>query len=223
MATEVQIANMALSHIGHKADVSAIDGTEQSREAELCAQFYGMARDSVLERHAWNFTLRRVVASPLAVEVEGWDYVYAKPANCLRIIAVLPEGYDDDYSESFALSTPAYDAPMPMHSGRYVPQVFVVESLADGTDVILTDTENATIRYQHAVTDPTKFSATFTMAVSWQLAAHLAGPLIKGEAGIAESRRCMAMAEAMVGAAKELDARQRQVKPAHHPAWIAAR
>lgn len=223
MTTEVQIANLALSHIGHKATVAAIDGSEQSREAELCAQFYDLARDTVLERHTWNFTMRRIVATEVDEDIEGWEYVYAKPADTLRIIAVLPEGFDDDYADVFSMVPNAYDEPMPAQAGRYVPSPFVMETLDDGTEVILTDVENARIRYQVRVTDTAKFTAAFTMAVSRMLASFIAGPLIKGDAGIAESKAQRQVAEAEIMEARVHDARQRNVKPRHTVPWLAVR
>lgn len=223
MSTEVQIANLALSHIGHKADVTAIDGTEASREAELCTQFYPHARDVVLERHPWKFAMRRAAASAIDEEVMGWDYVYAVPADCLRVVAVMPEEFADDYSDAWVDPRPAYDAPMPVQAGSYTAQPFVIEALEDGTEVILTDVENALLRYQVRVTDTAKFPPSLTTAISYMLASLLAGPLIKGSEGIAESKRCRELAEVEMQAAMVADARQRKIQPTHIVPWLSVR
>ncbi|MBP6563992.1 MAG: hypothetical protein KA200_00105 [Burkholderiales bacterium] len=204
MATEVQIANLALSHIGHKADVTAIDGTEASREAELCTMFYPQARDVVLERHPWKFTMRRAAASAVSEEVLGWDYVYAMPTEYMRIHAVLPEEFADEYE----------------HDVEYP---FQIETLDDGTEVIVSDVENAVLRFQVRVTDTAKFPPSVTSAISYMLASLLAGPLIKGGEGIAESKRCREMAEVEVLQAMVNDGRQRKVVPEHVVPWLAVR
>jgi hypothetical protein len=52
MSSVIDICNLALSHIGQAADVSSIDPPENSIEAEYCARFYPMARDTLLEAYA---------------------------------------------------------------------------------------------------------------------------------------------------------------------------
>ncbi len=49
MASPVDISNLALSHIGAEALVSAIDPPDGSREAGLCAQFWPLVRTEVLD------------------------------------------------------------------------------------------------------------------------------------------------------------------------------
>ena len=61
------------------------------------------------------------------------------------------------------------------------------------------------------------------MALSWQLASMLAGPIIKGDAGAAEAKRCTGMAQAFIAKAAESDANQRKVTPVHNVAWMAGR
>lgn len=214
MTTEVQIANMALSHIGHKADVTAIDGTEASREAELCTMFYPQARDVVLERHPWRFTMRRAAGSAVSETVMGWDYVYAMPTDCLRVLAVLPEEFDDDLSTAVDFSV----TPL-----GYTPEPFDIETLESGDVVILSDVEDALLRYQVRITDTAKFPPGVTNAVSYMLASLLAGPLIKGDAGIAEAKRCREMAELEMSQAMVQDSRQRKRAPTHIVPWLAAR
>ena len=58
MASEVDICNMALAHFGQDASIDAIDPPDGSAEAEHASRFYPMARDALLERHAWPFAVR---------------------------------------------------------------------------------------------------------------------------------------------------------------------
>ena len=77
MASDVGICNLALSRLGDAATVSSIDPPEGSTQADLCATFYPMARDSLLEMHAWAFATRRVDLSLLTAETDAWVYAYA--------------------------------------------------------------------------------------------------------------------------------------------------
>ena len=60
MASEVEICNLALARLGDAATVVSIDPPEGSAQAEHCAMFYPMARDTLLAQHPWGFAQRRV-------------------------------------------------------------------------------------------------------------------------------------------------------------------
>ena len=51
----------------------------------------------------------------------------------------------------------------------------------------------------------------------------LAGPLLKGDVGAAESKRCVSAMQAYLSQAMVSDANQRKTKPTHMPAWMRAR
>ena len=59
MASEVEICNLALSHLGDTATVASSDPPEGSAQAEHCARFYPIARDALLEMQNWKFATRR--------------------------------------------------------------------------------------------------------------------------------------------------------------------
>jgi hypothetical protein len=79
------------------------------------------------------------------------------------------------------------------------------------------------LRYTSRVTDTTKFSPLFNMSLSWLLASMLAGPVIKGDAGAAEGKRCYQMFQAHLVEATQSDAVQRQTKPKQVVPWLAGR
>jgi hypothetical protein len=175
-----------------------------------------MARDSMLEMHSWGFATSRVSLALLGSGWPEWDYSYAQPSGALNIIAVLPPDATDDYSMG-AANVPA------AAGGSYVPQAFSCEVDGSGNNVIFTDQADAVLRYTSIVTDTTKFSPLFTMALSWHLASMLAGPLLKGDAGAAESKRCAALAQSYLSMAVESDAAQRRISPQHNVDWISGR
>lgn len=217
MASEVDICNLALGHLGDNATVASLNPPEGSAQAEHCARFYPMARDSLLELHTWGFATKRVTLAQLGTGWPEWDYSYAQPSDALNILAVLPPDSTDDYSIASVTNVPM------SAGGSYVPQAFSCEVDADGNEVIYTDQADAVLRYTGRIEDPTKFSPTFVVALSWHLASMLAGPIIKGDAGAAEAKRCSAMAEAWISKAKESDANQRRVNPTHIVSWMGNR
>lgn len=202
MASEVDIANLALARLGDVASVASINPPEGSAQAEHCARFYPIARDALLEMHDWSFATRRASLAKLAsVDTFNWQFAYAKPNNTLRVLNILP-----------AAASPEDDG-----------VAYELGNTSSGDPIILTNLDTATVHYTMLVKDTTKFPALFVDALAWLLASHLAGPVIKGDAGTAEAKRCVAMFAATLSQAKASDANQRRVPPDHTPDWMTAR
>jgi len=89
-----------------------------------------------------------------------WKYAYAVPGDMMTAVAVLPPEAQNDYSTRFSPAEyPYYNAnfsPM-LAAGQYVPQRYSIETDTLGNKVLYTDQENALLRYQALVNDPTKF------------------------------------------------------------------
>ena len=215
MASEVQICNLALSHLGDTATVASINPPEGSAQAEHCARFYPIARDMVLERHIWNFNTRRASLSYLTPESSQWAYAYAVPNLMKKAIAVLAPDADDDYLVP-RLPT---DGDQLYRLASYAPQDFVVEVLSTGAKAILTNQEDAVLRYTVSVTDSAMLPAHVVAAISWLLASMLAGPVVKGDAGAAEGKRCLSMYEMTLSQAINYDADQRTLTRKHAFPW----
>lgn len=201
MASDVEICNLALAHLGDDATVASISPPEGSAQAEHCARFYPKARDSLLELHDWKFALRRAVLAPLDVATWNWSFAYALPNNSLRIVSILPSS-----------------APASIQS-----EPFEILSADNGALMALTHLENATAYYTARVTDPSKFSPLFIDALAWLLASSLAGPAIKGDAGAAMARSCYQSFLLVLSQARVSDANQQRLTPTHTPAWLAGR
>ena len=226
MPSVVDISNLALAHLGDDANVASIDPPEGSAQAEHCARFYPIARDTLLQMHNWNFASKRVTLAAETMPYHQWKYSYAAPADMMVAVAVLPPEAENDYATKFTPSDyPYWNAnytPI-VAAGQYVPQRFSVETDTAGNKVIYTDQDGALLRYQSLVSDPTKFDPLFTLALSWHLASMLAGPVIKGEEGAAEAKRCTQMALMYLGQARASDANQRDVKVQHIVPWTSGR
>lgn len=199
MASDIDIANLALARLGDTANVPSLVPPDGSAQAAHCARFYPFARNTLLELHEWGFATRRAVLALTGENVGDWAYAYALPSDALRVIDILPQS-----------------------AGEGSAQDYSIEANADSR-LILTDQEGAVVRYVGLVTDATRFSPLFVEALSWLLASHLAGPLIKGDAGAGMAKSCYQTAMMLVAQARASDAGQRKGKPGHLPAWIGSR
>lgn len=201
MANVVEIVNLALSHLGENATVSSIDPPEGSAEAEHAAMFYPQARDAMLEMYEWRFATKRVLLALTTSGTFEWGYAYALPSGMLRALAVLPATASADADgEDYDQQLDAGDA-----------------------QIILTNCKDASLKYTARITDSTRFPPLFVDALSWLLAAHMAGPIIKGKQGLEATKGCLQMFGVLLAQAKASDANQRKVVPANKPGWIGAR
>lgn len=201
MASEVEIANLALSHLGDSATVSSLSPPEGSAQAERCARFYPLARDVMQEEFVWNFCVRRKLLARISGWSSGkWAYAYAVPAEMLKPISVShPEASSDQVDV--------------MGSRPGAP--FQLEGTDTGQVVILTNQPDAELRYTVRVRDTTKFSAQFVEALSWRLASMIAGPILKGDAGIKMTQSCLQVAMTLGGNAAVMNANSSQEERGH--------
>ncbi len=203
MASEVNICNLALAHLGDLANVVSISPPEGSAQADHCAQFYPVARDAMLEMHAWGFATKRIALATLGLgddQPASWLYAYALPSDCIRPLAILlPSSLDDTDTQDFEQ-----------------------EVKIDGTKLIYSNTADATLRYISKITDSTKFTPLFVMALSYLLASYLSGPVTK-DVKIKEFMFKLALAS--IPSATGSDANARSIKPwnTFNPSAIKAR
>jgi hypothetical protein len=169
MSSEVDIVNLALSHLGDAAEVEAIDPPDGTAQAGHASRFYPIARGVLLEMHPWTFATKRVAVSEVDnVFEDDWAYAYALPSTCLRPLTAL---YPGVAARAFSNSTDAEGFP------------YIVEAAEDGTAVLYTNVETAVLRYIDLITDTTKYTPLFVSCLSRLLASYLAGPVIKGAEG----------------------------------------
>lgn len=209
----VEIANIALSVLGHAAHITSLDvEVDQSEEAAACAQFYTIARDAVLDQQDWTFVQRKIalVEIPKDDIVTEWDYAYALPSNFARAVAVLPENASDDYQMP-PTEYPQLRAPAP------VP--FAIERDSDGARVLYTNEQNAKLRYTLHVNATAEVPARFKLAVAHNLAALIAGQIVKGDAGAAMGDKALAKAEFFKAGAATQDAGQHGPRTAETFPW----
>lgn len=226
MPSVVDICNLALAHLGDDATVASIDPPEGSSQAEHCARFYPIARDTLLQSHNWSFASKRILLSSVTNPYTMWKYAYAVPGDMMVAVAILPPDAEDDYAiRPYPADRTGWGwlTPPMTGAGTYVPQPYSIETDASGSKVIYTNQETALLRYQALVTDPTRFDPLFAVALSWHLASFLAGPVVKGTEAAAETKRCLQMAAIYVAQAKQSDSNQRNVKVEQITPWMSGR
>ena len=222
MATEVDICNLALAHLGDDATIASLSPPEGSAQAEKAARFYPIARNNLLEMHNWNFAAKRGNLALTTNSLDQWDYAYVAPADMMSPVAIISPTSQNDYATRMS----AGDTPGGITSnyaptivaGQYTPQQFAVEG-----EFIYTNQENAMLRYQAFITDSSLFSPLFVTTLSWHLASMLAGPVIKGDQGAAEAKRSTQMMSNYLTSAKQSDNLHRDITVEHIVPWTSGR
>ncbi len=223
MAADVDICNLALAYLGDAAIVSSINPPDGSAQSSHCARFYPIARDQLQEMHTWSFTTTRIqLAIAPTNPATSWKYAYQAPSGALNFLEIMDSQASAEYVASVQLPYTSFGVPIP-NVGIGVPQPFQVEIDGNGNVIILTDQQNAVLRYTVSISDPTKFGPLFTDALAWLLASKLAGPLLKGDAGLKSAQACMQAFRMAFGEATESDSNDRRVTLAHGPAWMVNR
>ena len=222
--SQIAIWNLALGRLGDGATVGAPD--ERSRQAELCRQFYPLARRSVLEMRDWNFNTRTAALAAVAapdVHTNLWRFAYAFPTNALRVFQVANTAIIAQINHSAGARRTG--AAIGEEFARYTSD-YEIEADDTGARIILSNTENAVARYTVDVVDEARWSPLFTDALTWYLAATLAGPLLLGESGRNQGRAMLQEFRMLLGEAGASDANQGQdnrLRDQHTPDFIGAR
>lgn len=199
-SSDVVICNLALSHIGADAMLSSINPPDGSVESGYCSRFYPIARQELIEMFPWTFAKKRAALSELATNPSTvWTYAYAAPSDLIQPQRILTTSTLDAYgffpyggllrADEVALFTERGSADFESEDGA-----------------ILTHEENAVLLYTRDVTDTSKFTAGFTVALSYLVASYLAGPIIKGSTGADAALRMRKMAVMKANEARANDA-----------------
>jgi hypothetical protein len=155
MASNTEIANLAISHLGHGKEIADLD-TENSAAANACRRYYEKARDMTLRDFAWPFATKFAELALVEEDpTDEWAFSYQVPSDCLMVRKIL-SGVRTDYRES------------------RVPYRIV------GTK-IYTDTEDAQVEYTERVTDEALYPFDFMMAFSWRLSFYVAARITAGD------------------------------------------
>lgn len=193
--TKLQIFNLALARIGHKAAVS--DPSEASFEAERIRAVYDHARDAVLRDHSWSFATIYTALSLSGETQSIWEYQYRYPAICLNFIEIKRASVDAD---------------------RIPFEISLSEDRA--YRVILTNEPEAIGKFVAKVENEQLFDGLFGDALAWKLAKEIAPSLTASPAVTESCERSYVLA---LGVAKSVNNQESQTHPPRDPASIRAR
>ena len=179
MATDIDIANMALSRLGARATIA--DFGESSAEARAVNTWYAIVRDDLVGKIDWSFARVYQQLAQSGTPPARWTYSYAYPSDCLKMWR-LDRG------------TTAAGAPIP----------FEVAS-SGGTRFLFCNESPALAVYSQRVTDANRFPPSFTRALADGLAAAIAYPITQKQevAQLLEQRAKARIEEAMAEAVNE--------------------
>lgn len=210
MSSEVQICNMALSHIGGYSDIAALDNSSQ--ESKKCKLLYSPARDSVLRDNNWNFATKVLTLALLTDTYLGWVYGYQYPVDCLMAIKIY-----NDYNNNINRDS-IYYPECNVTDNKIEFQIISNEALTGR--IILTNKEDAKLVYIAKVTDTNMFDVEFIDALSYRLASELAISL-KGDMQLQQQLFQAYLMKA--GQARANNCNEGYIKPANVNTFVNAR
>lgn len=159
MSSEVEVCNMAISHLGIGKEIANLD-TEQSEEASACRRFFDIARKTVLGDLNWTFATKFAVLGLVESDPsDEWDYSYRYPVDCITLRRIL-SGVRSDTRRTRVPFKILRDT-----SGR----------------LIYTDEESAEVEYTEDIEDIEVFPPETVLALSFKLAALIAPRLTGGD------------------------------------------
>jgi hypothetical protein len=187
VASLLDVWNLALTNLDVSQTVQSVN--DDSEAAGACKRYYDFARKRVLEKCHWDFATKSAglallldqstVAKQSQIVFPGWRYVYARPNDCLRALAVTTQ-YGmrvNPYTRSWW-----YDMSQAPQWGPYRPpwrqalDVINPNNAGQAID-ILTDQDSAWLVYVTDVQNVNLWSQAFTDCVAWQLSVRIAGPV----------------------------------------------
>lgn len=157
--TEVQIANNALSNLGHTIFIESLE--DEGQEVDLVNLHYSQSIAVVLEAFEWGFA-RRIVTLGLVTDFTedttpiDWYYSYRYPVNTVKVRRIV---------NGVGRQDPA-------------PPKFEIGS-DDTARLVFTNQVDAIVETTKLITDPALYTAMFAEAVSWWLAFKLVPGLAK--------------------------------------------
>ena len=212
--TELDICNLALSHIKQTNQLSRFDrtnsmNTDNTKVGRACLQFYNLALDTILADFPWSIARRVIELTRLENETSDYyDYVYAYPEDCLEpraiVVPNVPAGEYFYYYNSFFYGY----ARGPLQTSLPDDYRVVFEKglttnfeVADGPSrTIMTNQDEARLLYTARITNPALYTSSFIEGFSYKLAAYLANPIANspklGEAMAASYQQTISQAAA---------------------------
>jgi len=102
-ATDLSICNNALVQLGNEPLLNLTDTTKKA--VRLCVQFYDQTVEEVLRAYNWNCaTVRDTLTVDETAPAWGFNFRYALPADCLRVIGFSSESVNWKIENGYILA-----------------------------------------------------------------------------------------------------------------------
>lgn len=197
MASQVEIANRALTKLGENRIISISDNLEAAR---VISSMWDIVRDSELREHVWSFSVKRTQLAAMSTAPSwGYNYQYPVPADFLRLLQA---------NDVFFVSLTNY---RDMNEADY--------KLENG--LILTDLgAPLKIRYVASVTDTADWDSAFVESFACRLAIEACERLTQNP-----TKRELALAQyrLSLGTAIRANAIENPNEPFPDDTWILSR
>jgi hypothetical protein len=223
MTTLVDLANRALSEIGARATLTAINNsTPQGQQVGI---WIDPIRAQLLRMAPWGFARRTLALTLLGQLTDNppaspypWQFKYAYPTDCIRVNYILPKP-PMDTTNTPVVGVPLVPYAMPSRNCRYLVANDIDDD-AEQTKVLLSNVRDAVGVYVADVTDPDLMDQGFLEAWVAALASKLVQPLT-GNAGMKEGYE--RLAQMHINQARVSDANEAVPSADATPDWIATR
>lgn len=234
MASAIDIVNRALLRMSARAQVSQINPSDGSAEADAASVLFTPTYEMLARAAHWNIfrkqekltllkaaqgTPENVDGTVLPVPPTPWLYSYAYPSDCLMERYLIPPG------SSAWSGTPLFSSTVPAPvMTQLSPVEFLVAHDTDSSDnpirVILANTSQAEAVYTVNQPNPAQWDSQFQEAMVSSLAVYLI-PALSGNAAMMQLS--MKNAEQIVAQARLTDGNEGLTIVDNIPDWIANR
>lgn len=166
--------------------------TDTNKAARLCNQRWPSVRDAVLRAHPWNCAMAQAsLAAAQAAPLWRWEYQYQLPADYLRVVLVV--GQDERTIRNWEVQ---------------------------GRVILCNEPAPMRISYIRRETNPQRYDALLSEALSARLSAALAYPLT-GSTSLGEA--CWDRYQERILEARGVDAREGVPESVAPTTWLAAK
>ena len=184
MASQVELVNMALKHIGVSTGIISL--TENTEHAAAANTFWDIARDTALRNFDWPFARKRallaLLSTPGTAYSDRWFFQYQYPTDC-----VFARYIDNGLPNGGTLLGDAVE--------------YEIEHGSTG-QAILANEEDAALVYTKRVTEVTRWPSDFGVSFTYLLASFMAPSFTKGDV-FQKQQRLLQLSQVWVGMAQK--------------------
>lgn len=234
MPSVTDIVNRALLSIGARAQVSSINPSDGSTEADACSILYTPTFESLAREAQWNClraqaklsligaatgTPENPTGTTILLPPTPWLYMYLIPNASLAVRSLVPSAPSTGVTPQTSFNNAA-----PFHVPGRGQVPFVVSSAQDISgniiEVILTDQAQAQAIYTLNQPNPATWDSLFQSAMVASLAAYLV-PALSLNMQLMSAQT--SIAERLVMRARVADGNEGDTVMDHNPDWMRAR